>query len=147
MHRTDLSRFSTADLLLPYLNDPRLAIVSSCEVNKINIENSSAKSVECKLQGKQESFTCNEAIVCSAGTFASPLILQESGIGPKGAFADLPGVGNNLRDHFSIDLIYEPHNYKNDVPLEKEVENLSRAKYLFTHDMPYVLQGRLILYI
>ncbi len=48
-----------------------------------------------------------DRVVLAAGTYASPAILQRSGIGPAaqlrslgiGVVADLPGVGENLTDH------------------------------------------------
>jgi choline dehydrogenase len=55
-----------------------------------------------------------DRVVLSAGTYASPMILARSGIGPADqlraldivALVDLPGVGSNLVDHplLSIDL-------------------------------------------
>src|SRR5262249_58692991 len=53
-------------------------------------------------------------VVLAAGAYASPAILQRSGIGPAGllgplgitVIADLPGVGANLADHplVAVDL-------------------------------------------
>jgi choline dehydrogenase len=55
-----------------------------------------------------------DRVVLSAGTYASPMILARSGIGPAGQLAalgvvplvDLPGLGSNLVDHplLSVDL-------------------------------------------
>lgn len=59
-----------------------------------------------------------DRVVLAAGTYASPVILARSGIGPAGelralgipAVMDLPGVGSNLADHplVSIDLPTRP---------------------------------------
>ena len=57
-------------------------------------------------------------VVLAAGAYASPAILQRSGIGPASPLgslgiavvADLPGVGNNLADHplVAVDLPARP---------------------------------------
>jgi choline dehydrogenase len=59
-----------------------------------------------------------DAVVVTAGSYASPAILMRSGIGPAaglrglgiGVAADLPGVGNNLIDHplVAVDLPTTP---------------------------------------
>jgi choline dehydrogenase len=59
-----------------------------------------------------------DRVVLAAGTYASPMILARSGIGPAGQLralditpvVDLPGVGSNLIDHplVSIDLPSRP---------------------------------------
>ncbi len=59
-----------------------------------------------------------ERVVLSAGTYASPMLLARSGIGPAAELlaldiapvVDLPGVGSNLVDHpmVSIDLATRP---------------------------------------
>lgn len=146
LHRNDCSRFSTADLLQPFLNDPRLTVLTSCYVNKINIQDACAKGVECTVEGKRKSFSCNKAIVCSAGTFLSPAILLRSGIGPKGPIMDLPGVGKNLRDHFSLKLRYALPNSKQS-PQLIDGSMLAKALAKFSSHEPCVLPGRLQLYI
>jgi choline dehydrogenase len=57
-------------------------------------------------------------VVLAAGAYASPAILQRSGVGPASLLgslgiavvADLPGVGNNLTDHplVAVDLPARP---------------------------------------
>lgn len=59
-----------------------------------------------------------DRVVLAAGTYASPMILARSGIGPAGVLrslgitplVDLPGVGRNLSDHalLSVDLPTRP---------------------------------------
>ena len=63
--------------------------------------------------GRHVSHARQEVILC-AGTFNSPQLLQISGIGPGAllgkhgieATHDLPGVGENLQDHFGIGSEY-----------------------------------------
>jgi choline dehydrogenase len=62
-----------------------------------------------ELGGRREATAGCEVILCG-GTFNSPQLLQLSGIGPAPLLSahgidvlhDLPGVGENLRDHFGI---------------------------------------------
>jgi len=64
--------------------------------------------------GRKSAYARREVILC-AGTFSSPHLLLNSGIGPGAHLRDmgidvahdLPGVGENLRDHFGIGLEFE----------------------------------------
>ena len=61
--------------------------------------------------GRQQASARSEVILC-AGTFNSPQLLQLSGIGPADLLGthgievvhELPGVGENLQDHFGVGL-------------------------------------------
>jgi choline dehydrogenase len=63
--------------------------------------------------GKSAWVMAAEAVIVSAGVTQSPKLLQLSGIGPGALLrargiavrTDLPGVGENLRDHFSPRLV------------------------------------------
>jgi len=64
-------------------------------VSRILVEAGRAVGVECGdrvLRARQE-------VLLSAGTIGSAALLLTSGIGPRGAVVDLPGVGENLQDH------------------------------------------------
>ena len=100
-------RFSTA---LGYLDMARhrvnLTIRPGCTVHGILFEGKQATGVQ--LESGGEVFTVEgEEIVLSAGAIGSPQILMLSGVGPADHLAsfgiplvaDLPGVGQNLRDH------------------------------------------------
>ena len=100
-------RMSTA---LGYLDLARhrlnLTIRPGCTVHRIRFEGKRATGVE--LESGGEVFTVEgEEIVLSAGAIGSPQTLMLSGVGPADHLAgfgiplvaDLPGVGQNLRDH------------------------------------------------
>ena len=100
-------RFSTA---LGYLDMARhrlnLTIRPDCTVHRIRFEGDRATGVE--LDSGGETFTVEgDEIVLSAGAVGSPHMLMLSGVGPADhlaefgipSVADLPGVGQNLRDH------------------------------------------------
>merc|ERR1712086_14208 len=64
----------------------------------------------------------NKEVVLSAGSIASPMLLQQSGVGPPELLAELglplvhalPGVGGNLMDHLEV---YQSYEVKQDVSL------------------------------
>ena len=100
-------RMSTA---LSYINPNRhrlnLTVRGNVLVRRILFDGQKATGVEVESGG--ERFTVEgETIVLSAGAIASPQVLMLSGVGPAAhlqsmgvpVVKDLPGVGQNLRDH------------------------------------------------
>ena len=95
---------------LTYINDKRhrlnLTIRANVLVRRILFDGPRAYAVEAQSGG--EVFVVEgDQIVLSAGAVASPQILMLSGVGPAdylnemgvSLVKDLPGVGQNLRDH------------------------------------------------
>ena len=83
-----------------------LTIRPNCVVHRIEFDSSRATGVVVESGG--ETFTVQgEEVILSAGAIGSPQILMVSGVGPSGhlnemgipVVRDLPGVGQNLRDH------------------------------------------------
>lgn len=97
----------------PIKNRKNLSILTDVLVNKIIIENKRAVGVEITQAGRLLELHANKEVLLSAGTINSPQILLLSGIGPKEHLAekdiplvqDLPGVGQNLQDHWHINKI------------------------------------------
>ena len=93
---------------------PNLAIRAGAAVDRVELHGAMARGV--RLAGGE--IIEADAIVVTAGPYASPAILMCSGIGPAGALrdlgigvaADLPGVGDNLIDHplAAVDLPATP---------------------------------------
>jgi choline dehydrogenase-like flavoprotein len=86
------------------------------------VENSRAMGVEIIDNGTLKLIRADREVIVTAGAIGSPKLLLLSGIGPaahlrdKGVDVthDLPGVGHNLHDHFSVDIIWQlngPHSY------------------------------------
>ena len=103
----DRVRMSTA---LGYLNQARhrlnLTLRPNCTVRRIEFDGTRATGVLVESGG--ESFVIEgEEVILSAGAVGSPQLLMLSGVGPADdlrglgipVMADLPGVGQNLRDH------------------------------------------------
>jgi choline dehydrogenase len=108
-------RFSTA---LGYLNQCRhrlnLTIRPNCLVHRILFDGQRAVGIVVDSGG--EMFTVEgEHIVLSAGAVGSPQLLMLSGVGPARELGrlgipvvqDLPGVGQNLRDHPKVYVTWD----------------------------------------
>ena len=116
-------RWSTA---LGYLDTARhrlnLTIRPNCTVHRIIFEGKRATGVE--LESGGEKFVVQgDEIILSSGAIGSPHILMLSGVGPAEDLRslgipvvhDLPGVGQNLRDH---PIVYITWRTKKDHPLD-----------------------------
>ena len=115
LNRIDNIRMSTA---LTYLRVARnrlnLTVRSDVLVHRILFEGSRAVGVQAESGG--EIFRIEaDRVILSGGAINSPQLLMLSGIGPAGhlsevgapVLADVPGVGQNLRDHPAIFMHYE----------------------------------------
>ena len=105
-----------------YLRDarprPNLTIRTDCLVSRVVIENSRAVGIEFAPRGERANVEIARAereVIVTAGAIGSPKLLMLSGIGRpedlkragiKPVHA-LSGVGQNLQDHFDIDIVYE----------------------------------------
>ncbi|MDA8252638.1 MAG: GMC family oxidoreductase N-terminal domain-containing protein [Rhodospirillales bacterium] len=101
--------------LRPARMRPNLTIVTGCRVRRILVEHGRAIGVSYEQNGALvESRAAAEVLVTSGG-IGSPRLLLLSGIGPADHLRrigipvvhDLDGVGQNLHDHYTIDLTYE----------------------------------------
>jgi choline dehydrogenase len=93
--------------LNPARSRPNLTILTDCVVDKVTIENRRATGVELLTSSGKRRLATRKEVIVSAGSIASPTLLQRSGVG-SGAelrkhgidvILDLPGVGQNLQDH------------------------------------------------
>ena len=85
------------------------------QVQKIIIENKTAKGVEILINGQKKNVYADLEVIISCGSINSPQLLMLSGIGNANELQqlgininhDLPGVGKNLQDHLEIYIQYE----------------------------------------
>lgn len=110
-------RESAANAFLrPALKRKSLFLMSSAQVESIEIKGNRAQGVYVTKKGKPAQFiACKKELILSAGAFQSPQILMLSGIGATEELnscrievkLELPGVGKNLQDHllFHINAI------------------------------------------
>jgi choline dehydrogenase-like flavoprotein len=109
-------RCSTAvGYLRPSLGRLNLTVVTGALVRRVVVEGPRAVAVEYELGGQGHTARADAEVIVTSGAIGSPKLLMLSGIGPaehlRGhgipVVQDLPGVGQNLQDHFGIDIVAE----------------------------------------
>ena len=101
--------------LKPAKKRRNLTVETDCLVTRIIIEKGRATGVAYAQDGTSRTAHANAEILLTAGAIGSPKMLMLSGIGPADHLSsvgvevthDLPGVGENLQDHFGIDIVAE----------------------------------------
>ena len=105
---------SAAAFLAPAKRRANLHVVTEALVTKIDVTANEATAVRYERSGTAHLATARREIVLSAGSFATPQLLQLSGIGPGALLSglgipvihDLAGVGENLIDHITSKRSY-----------------------------------------
>jgi choline dehydrogenase-like flavoprotein len=108
--------------LKPALERPNLTIKTDTFIARVTIEKGKATGIEIIEGGLPKRIEADREVIITAGAIGSPKLLMLSGIGPAAHLKekavpilhDLPGVGQNLHDHFSTDVIWVlngPHSY------------------------------------
>ena len=132
MNNPDGVRMSTS---LTYLNPVRhrlnLTVRSNVTVHRILFQGTKATGVQVESDGHNFVVEADEVIL-SGGAVGSPQLLLLSGIGPADhlremnipVFHELPGVGQNLRDHPNVRV---PVRVKEDFPLDPEAPRTQLA--------------------
>lgn len=136
-------RMSTAECYLkPARKRANLHIVTRVQVAKILLDGKKCTGVRYTTGDKTTDATANCEVICCAGGIASPQLLELSGIGDPAVLQahgievlhDLPGVGDNFRDHINARIIYKVA--MPGVSYNERVRGLRRywqgAKYLAT---------------
>ena len=101
--------------LRPVMGRSNLTVETGCLTTKILFSGNRATGVEYRQDGALKSVRADQEVVVTAGAVGSPKIMLLSGVGPADQLKaldidvvqDLPGVGENLSDHFGIDIVYE----------------------------------------
>lgn len=113
MHMTVRGGFreSTARAYLdPVKKRPNLTVWTGALVDRLLMEDKRAVGLLLDRNGVSAKVFAKKEIILSAGSIASPALLQRSGIGPKAVLDqagvqlvhELPGVGENLQDHLEV---------------------------------------------
>jgi len=100
--------------LRPVMGRPNLTVETGCRAERILFEGVRATGVRYSSNGQKTVRAENEVIVTS-GAIGTPKLMMLSGVGPAAhlkehgidVVQDLPGVGENLHDHFGIDIVAE----------------------------------------
>jgi choline dehydrogenase-like flavoprotein len=101
--------------LRPALARANLTVITGALVLRVVIEGQRAVGVEYGLGGKVTVARAESEVIVTSGAIGSPKLMMLSGIGPAAHLSghgikvrhDLPGVGQNLTDHFGIDIVAE----------------------------------------
>jgi choline dehydrogenase len=109
-------RASTAVAFLnPVKSRPNLKIITHAPAQSLMMEGRRVTGVRYGTPGQSTTISARREVLLSAGAIGSPQLLQVSGIGPSavlkaagvGVRHDLPGVGENLQDHYQVRFVYE----------------------------------------
>lgn len=119
-------RWNTSKAFLRPIKDRQnLVIWTNSKVKRLSISRMIDGSLRCTgaeivRNGQIVTVEARREVVLSAGAVGSPVILQQSGIGPATLLKkhgievvrDVPGVGANLQDHLQIRAVYKVENAK-----------------------------------
>jgi len=106
-------RVSAATAFLrPSRGRRNLRVYTATHVERITFDGRRATGVAARRGGEPVAIRARREVVLSGGTFNSPQLLQISGVGPAALLGELgievvhalPGVGENLRDHYGVRL-------------------------------------------
>ncbi|MDE0209562.1 MAG: GMC family oxidoreductase N-terminal domain-containing protein, partial [Boseongicola sp.] len=101
--------------LKPVLDRSNLTVETGCLVERIKFEGTRAVGVAYSRGRARKSVRAETEILVTAGAIGTPKVMMLSGVGPAAHLRehgidvvhDLPGVGENLNDHFGIDIVAE----------------------------------------
>ena len=114
--------------LRPVRHRPNLTVETNAQATRVLFEGSRASGMEWANGRDRRTARAAREVILAAGALQSPQLLQLSGIGPAellrshgiSIVADLPGVGENLQDHYQARSIVE---LKSRHSLNKDVRN------------------------
>jgi choline dehydrogenase len=100
--------------LHPVMNRPNLRVETNALTTKVLFEGKTAIGVEYLQNGERRKIRVKGEVILCGGAVNSPQLLQLSGVGPGALLADkgipvvsdLPGVGENLQDHYVISMTW-----------------------------------------
>lgn len=106
---------SALGYLIPNLDRPNLTVLTGAKAHKILLEGKRAVGVRFAQNGKVQEATAVKEVILCGGAFASPHLLQLSGVGRRQDIEqygidmvhELDGVGQNLQDHLDFILAYK----------------------------------------
>ncbi|MFZ5668725.1 MAG: GMC family oxidoreductase [Pseudomonadota bacterium] len=96
--------------LHPVMDRPNLRVETDALASRVLFDGRTAVGVEFRRNGVARTARARAEVILAGGAVNSPQLLQLSGVGPGALLrahgvevvADLPGVGENLQDHYVI---------------------------------------------
>lgn len=121
-------------------NLKNLTVITHANTHRVLIDEGRALGVECLINNKRTRILANREVILCAGAINSPKLLELSGIGRASLLrqhgiplvCDLPGVGENLHDHWNSYLVHSMDrgaNYFTEAKPWRMLKNLGR--YIF----------------
>jgi choline dehydrogenase len=121
-HQATIRNGKRCSTAVAYLNPargrPNLDVRPEATVKRVLFEGKKAVGVEYLQRGVDREALAGRAVILSGGAFASPQILELSGVGAAQRLRelgvpvvhDLPGVGENLQDHYVVRMRWRTRN-------------------------------------
>ncbi len=130
--------------LHPAMGRQNLRVETNALASKVLFEGKRAVGVAFTQNGVKRTAKAAKEVILSGGAVNSPQLLQLSGVGPGGLLrehgidvvADLPGVGENLQDHYVMSVRYR---LKPDVI---SVNELTRGPRFIGEAMKFLFQRK-----
>jgi choline dehydrogenase len=144
MTRGGRFRASTAQTFLKQARGrANLRIETNAVATRLLMEGARCVGVEFKQGGNLRRARAAREVILSGGSINSPHLLQISGIGPAEhlrslgveVLRDLPGVGANLSDHYTVRLVHRMRNLLS-------INEMARGARLAREMIRFVLTGR-----
>jgi choline dehydrogenase len=117
--------------LRPAQRRSNLTTLKHVLVDKLIMDGKRVTGVSATQRGRPVEFKASKEVILSAGSIASPMILQRSGVGAADLLSrlgiaqthELPGVGQNLQDHLEV---YFQFHCKQPVSLNSKLNLISK---------------------
>lgn len=138
-------RFSSARAFLDGARGrPNLDVVTETDVLRVEFVGNRANGIRIRNQDGERSIGARREVVISAGAIQTPLLLQQSGIGPAvllqsmgiPVIVDAPDVGRNLREHRHADLRLQVRSHSQNRDLAGWRAGLSMLRYMLGRKGP-----------
>ncbi|MEQ1649653.1 MAG: choline dehydrogenase [Hyphomicrobiaceae bacterium] len=105
---------SAVGYLNPAKSRPNLKIITHFEAHRVVLDGKRATGVAGSINGKPTTINAGREVILCAGAIGSPQLLELSGIGAGQHLSkagvtvkhELPGVGENLQDHYQARFVY-----------------------------------------
>jgi choline dehydrogenase len=130
--------------LHPAMLRPNLRVETGALATRVLFEGRRAVGVEYRQGGETKTARASGEVILAGGAVNSPQLLQLSGVGPAAllgqngieVLADLPGVGENLQDHYVITGTWRLK------PGTVSVNELTRGTRFLGETLKYLFQRR-----
>ena len=101
--------------LKPAMSRPNLRVITHAQAERVLLAGRRAVGVAYRQGGTSHTVRATREVILCGGAINSPQLLMLSGIGPATHLAamgiepahDLPGVGQNLQDHYQVRFVYK----------------------------------------